>query len=229
MNTQNKSLEYKIDLWKNLSDDLNKKKNNIDRVSNAFAIIAIIISAINAINYNADETIIKEILDVFIISLPLLILIFLFWFSLNFRVIAITQGYLAGLEDKINEQLEGRLYQLHSYYHWLYSRKYFPSNNFLFFFYCLIIGILSTISFYNMFEQKLISVFSEICYIIIYISFVVMLFFELNTNVKMRKIARAYFHSNVNNLQIDKMNLKEFLIYEPDIDKIVEQFEINNN
>ncbi|MCI8850790.1 MAG: hypothetical protein HFE82_04530 [Erysipelotrichaceae bacterium] len=112
MNNNNEAL---IRLWQELNNFLNNREDNSLKAALALTTVA---SAFFFVNKESDLKIILYYLA------PLIMLLILAYISYLFRFVAILRGYLAALEEKINDNLEESVYLWSSSY-----VKIFVSNN----------------------------------------------------------------------------------------------------
>lgn len=233
---KNISLEYKIQLWNKLTDLLNDKKNTFQKECNIFVGIGLILSVINAIFNHSNNDTIHKLINLTCLAGPAIIIAFLFWFSIHNKTVAIIEGHLSAIEDLINKEMGECVYQTNSYYHWMYSKATFPSNNILSVFYIAIIIILTVTCDVYIYQHLIISVWAELIYIFVFLFFLIILLKDLLTNPAMRKLARAYYHDNYTSKKsteyyknpTNEELLINYLTYIPNIMHIQKKYGVNN-
>lgn len=230
------SLQLKINLWNKINDILEKKQLALSNRANLFVAFGVLISIVDVIFNCTDKNMSTYIMKLLYVAEPAIIIAFLFWFSMYNRTVAIIEGHLAAIEDLINEELGECIYQSHSYFPWMYSKKCFPSINILSVFYSLVIVVLTVKCICSIHQYSIMPIGVEVIYLSIFFVFFLALIIELVTNAKIRKISRAFYHDNHNNQLLcsgyrnmrKRKNLIKILEYAPKPEVIAKEYNVNN-
>ena len=182
-----KNIEYKIVLWEKLQSIVIENEN---RNTGTVSVVSIITTGITLYGVLWDS----EIINVIFYMLPLLICFCAFIYTFNNRVSALIRGYLAGIEDIINKDIDENIFIQNNSYSELYHIPYFITNDIVSVLYGIVIFLISIVSFENMFKNFSGQRIILILYLIFYIIFLGVCIYELLTNGKIKRIARAYFH-----------------------------------
>lgn len=183
-------LEYKIRLWEQLQGIVIE---NESRNTGSISILTVVACASSLFVILSDDKL--QLLSIFYYMVPLLIMLCLFVYTFNNRVSAITRGYLAGLEDSINEDLGENIYIHNKGYKELYHIPYFIVNDIIAIVYLCVLIVATYICFKNIFMEQLIPMFLIMVYFMIYIVFILICVYELQTNGEIKRISRIYFHT----------------------------------
>lgn len=183
----NKNIEYKIALWEKLQSIVVENEN---RNTGSVSVVSIIATGITLCGVLWDN----EIINVIFYMFPLIICFCVFIYTFNNRVSALIRGYLADIEDVINEDINENIFIQNNSYSELYHIPYFITNDIVSVLYGLVISLISIVSFENMFKSFSGSRIILVLYLIFYVVFLGICIYELLTNGKIKRIARAYFH-----------------------------------
>lgn len=222
---------YKIELWKEMMALLSQIENRSSGSIIVTVIVGVVVSILEILNrIVSDSNDFQQIINIIYIVLPCIILIALLAYSLDVRSAAIIKGYIAGIEDLINYELNEVVFQFCSYYPWMYATKYFPTNNLISRVFGIIVIILSGFCFTNIFKMDFIPLFIKLAYLIIYIFIMIKIAHDVFTNPKIRKTARAYFHKIYSSLKTEKgkSSIDELINLRVDIDKIIRESKVDN-
>lgn len=172
----------------------------------------------SAISYYSDD----ETRQILVIIVPLIMLFGMFFASFNNKVSAILRGYLAGLEENITKELDETVFLWNQGYHQLHHGKYFLTNDSIGILYTIVLIVTAFYCFYNQFKylgSTFISIILIGVYMILFVAFSFIFFFDLFSNSKSKQYARIYFHLHNNKLCLDKLNIQSQ--YEKEMRKLL--------
>ena len=129
--------------------------------------------------------------------------------SFNNRTSAILRGYLSGIEDELNLDMQEEVFLWNKKYQHLRNKKYFRTNQLSFLLYFIIFSALDIYSFCKLFTLLNISCWVHIVLFVLYI--VIVLFFsiafaiDLATNGEIKILSRIYFHKHNEMVNLEKL------------------------
>ena len=225
--TPDVKFQAKIELWKQMQQMvMDVEGRNFSGFG--FSSVVSVVTAIIA-EYN-------EKFSYFVLVIPIIMLLGIFMISFNNRTSAILRGYLSGIEDELNLDMEEEIFLWNKKYQHLRNKKYFRTNQLSFLLYFIMFGVLDIYSFCKLFTLLNISYWIHIVLFVLYL--VIVLFFsiafaiDLATNGEVKILSRIYFHRH--NEMVDLEILKRT---DPDdinddriasVDQIVKKYLSNN-
>ncbi len=211
-NQKQVDLQYYIKLWEKLNDAaLNSDNRNMGTlnlsslVAGAALILASTLENVNILNYS-----------VFLV--PAIILISFFYNAFNNKITAILKGYLSGLEEIINTELDKNLFQWNSRYIQIYRIPYFLANDTAGIMFFIMAIALVSFSFIKIFQfqsktdvNKTLYLIFFIAYLILFVVFSIIFAIDTFSNGKTTKISHDYFVANYKSKELittDKSNAR---------------------
>lgn len=188
----NKSIEYKISLWNQLQSMVVGIENRTHSMLSFGTIISTVLALVTLL-FGAGNTNSDKLFMCAYALVPLILLFAMFLAAFNNKYSALIRGYLAGLEEHINEEIGEEVFIWNKGYSELCHGKFFVTNDSVGFLYGIIVVLLPGFCFYSlMLEFKhpiLISV-----YFLVYGAFLLIFLYDLMTNGSAKKYAKIYFY-----------------------------------
>ncbi len=191
--------QYCVLLWKKLTDTAFNIDNRNMSTLNLSTLIA---GAALILTINNDNS---KMLNYSVYLMPTMILIAFFYNAFNNKITAILKGYLSGIEEILNTELNKNLFQWSSRYIQIYRKPYFLSNDLGGIMFFIIAITIVIYSFIKMFQFKTITTFNKTFYlvfVILYLAFfaVFSIIFVIDTfsNLKTKQLSHDYFIANYN-------------------------------
>lgn len=113
--------------------------------------------------------------------------------TFNNKYSAIIRGYLAGLEESINNDLKESIFLYNKGYHELCHGKFFLTNDIIALLYGFVVIAIPTFCFYSLMINQIKNKILIAIYIVCYIAFLSIFLYDLLTNGKTKKYAKIYF------------------------------------
>lgn len=218
----NKSIEYKISLWNQLQSMVVNTENRTHSMLSFGTIISTVLALVTLL-FGTGNTNSDKLFTCAYALVPLILLLAMFLAAFNNKYSALMRGYLAGLEEHINEEIGEEIFIWNKGYSELCHGRYFLTNDSIGFLYGIIVILLPVFCFGSLLLKFKYPILIGI-YILVYVVFSLVFLRDLMTNGNAKKYAKIYFYlynnddiklhqefpqSDIKKLLKNKLELKE--------------------
>ena len=194
-----KNIEHKIALWTQMQSIVFDIENRNHSILSFSTVIPVALTlATLALDRETGSLFCTQIWIYALI--PAMLLFAMFSGAFHNKYSAILRGYLAGLEESINKDIDEEIFLWNKGYSELFHGKFFLSNDTIGCLYSLVAVIAPGYCFYNLFAQTNYYLLIT-AYLIIYVAFLFIFLYDLSSNGKSKYYAKIYFflHHSVEN------------------------------
>ena len=191
------SNKEKVEYLLRYHESIQARANQVDEHGAGALNIAVVVAAVAIFG---SDTLNK---DIILILIPMSVIIVFSIHSFNNRITAILGGCLAGVEDVLAELIGKNIYINNRGLKPLYHAPFFITNDAMGIMFG-VFGLAGTYyAFVEMFSKNMLPLIYLILYIVVFIVFSLIYFFELGTNEEIKDQARTYYHKAYTQFEVN--------------------------
>ena len=195
-NVVSTNLEQKISLWQQLQSMVMEIENRNHSILNFNTVIPIILTVVAMLMNGEGKNTEEKFLALYILA-PAMLLFAMFSGAFHNKYSAILRGYIAGLEETINQEIKENVFIWNTGYSELFHGNFFLTNDAVGILYFLVAVAVPVVCFSNLFRKTNNSVFVVFVlalYLAIYAAFLFIFVRDLLTNGRSKRYAKIYFY-----------------------------------